>query len=234
MAPHEALGPSVPAGEFHEAATGRIAIHSARSRPGRWILLWPISLGNSIITKVSGNDIEDNLSHSVMIQREWSRKEPSSFPLWRQKERDDVSERKRTIERTIKTSAGSNTTPGRVSHRGNVTPASSGRVDGPAACTARRGPDGVRGVVDFCDPAKIYDIPGLPTGDIPSRRQPAGRETGDSPSQHVTGLRLFEKCKALIPNHLSAANGSRYLRKKAVDNDRLLCSLRGSNPRHPD
>ena len=25
-------------------------------------------------------------------------------------------------------------TPGRVSHRGNVTPASSGRVDGPAAC----------------------------------------------------------------------------------------------------
>ena len=34
---------------------------------------------------------------------------------------------------------------GRVSHRGNVTPASPGRVDGPAACTARRGPDGVRG-----------------------------------------------------------------------------------------
>ena len=59
--------------------------------------------------------------------------------------------------------------PGRVSHRGNVTPASPGRVDGPAACTARRGPDGVRGVVDFCYPAKIYDSPGLPTGDIPSR-----------------------------------------------------------------
>ena len=58
--------------------------------------------------------------------------------------------------------AGSNA--GRVSHRGNVTPASSGRVDGPAACTARRGPDGVRGVVDFCDPAKIHDSPGLPTG----------------------------------------------------------------------
>ena len=54
--------------------------------------------------------------------------------------------------------------PGRVSHRGNVTPASSGRVDGPAACRARRGPDGVRGVVDFCDPAKIHDSPGLPTG----------------------------------------------------------------------
>ena len=31
--------------------------------------------------------------------------------------------------------------PGRVPHRGNVTPASSGRVDGPAACRARRGPD---------------------------------------------------------------------------------------------
>ena len=65
--------------------------------------------------------------------------------------------------------------PGRVSHRGNVTPASSGRVDGPAACRARRGPDGVRGVVDLCDPAKIYDIPGLPTGDIPSRKRTAVR-----------------------------------------------------------
>ena len=59
--------------------------------------------------------------------------------------------------------------PGRVSRRGNVTPASSGRVDGPAACTTRRGPDGVRGVVDFCEPAKIHNIPGLPTGDITSR-----------------------------------------------------------------
>ncbi len=65
--------------------------------------------------------------------------------------------------------------PGRVSHRGNVTPASSGRVDGPAACGARRGPDGVRGVVDFCEPAKIYDSPGLPTGDIPSRKLTAVR-----------------------------------------------------------
>ena len=64
--------------------------------------------------------------------------------------------------------------PGRVSRRGNVTPASSGRVDGPAACTARRGPDGVRGVMDFCEPAKIHDIPGLPTGDITSRQRPAG------------------------------------------------------------
>ena len=63
--------------------------------------------------------------------------------------------------------------PGRVSRRGNVTPASSGRVDGPAACTARRGPDGVRGVVDFCNSAKIDDIPGLPTGDIPSRKRTA-------------------------------------------------------------
>ena len=76
--------------------------------------------------------------------------------------------------------------PGRVSRRGNVTPASSGRVDGPAACAARRGPDGVRGVVDFCEPAKIHDSPGLPTGDIPSRRQPAGRETGNIPSRMRT------------------------------------------------
>ena len=74
-------------------------------------------------------------------------------------------------------------TPGRVSHRGNVTPASSGRVDGPAACTARRGPDGVRGVEDFCEPAKISDIPGLPTGDIPSRKRPADRKTCDIPSR---------------------------------------------------
>ena len=89
LAPHAVLGPIVPAGEFHEAAAGRIAIHSARSRPGRWILLWPISLWNGIITKVSGNDIKDNLSHSVMIQKAWSRKEPISLPLCRQK-RDDV------------------------------------------------------------------------------------------------------------------------------------------------
>ena len=61
------------------------------------------------------------------------------------------------------------TKPESVSRRGNVTPASSGRVDGPAACAARRGPDGVRGAVDFCEPAKIHDSPGLPTGDIPSR-----------------------------------------------------------------
>ena len=73
--------------------------------------------------------------------------------------------------------------PGRVSHRGNVTPASSGRVDGPAACAARRGPDGVRGVVGFCEPAKIYDIPGLPTGDIPSRSRTACRKTVDIISQ---------------------------------------------------
>ena len=33
--------------------------------------------------------------------------------------------------------------PGRVSHRGNVTPDPSGWVAGPAACKARRGPDGV-------------------------------------------------------------------------------------------
>ena len=64
---------------------------------------------------------------------------------------------------------------GRVSHRGNVSPATPGRVDGPAACEARRGPDGVRGVVDFCDPAKILDLPGRPPGDIPSRELPADR-----------------------------------------------------------
>ena len=86
MAPHAAQGPIVPAGEFHEAATGRIAIHSARSRPGRWILLWPISLWNGIITKVSGKDIKAFLFHSVMIHREWSSKEPISFPLVRQNE----------------------------------------------------------------------------------------------------------------------------------------------------
>ena len=83
---HAALEPFVPDDEFLEATTSRIAIHSARSRPGMWILLWPISLGNGIITKVSGNDIEDNLSHSVMIQREWSRKELISLPLVRQNE----------------------------------------------------------------------------------------------------------------------------------------------------
>ena len=79
LAPHAVQWPTVPAGEFHEATTGRIAIHSARSRPGKWILRLPISLWNGIITKVSGNDIEDNLSLSVMIQREWSRKELISF-----------------------------------------------------------------------------------------------------------------------------------------------------------
>ena len=36
-----------------------------------------------------------------MIQREWSSKEPISFPLWRQKERGDVSERKNYGKRTI-------------------------------------------------------------------------------------------------------------------------------------
>ena len=56
---------------------------------------------------MSGHDITAFLSHSIMIHGEWSSKELLSFPLWRQKERDDVSERKRTIERTIKTSAGS-------------------------------------------------------------------------------------------------------------------------------
>ena len=98
------------------------------------------------VDEESGNDIMDILSHSVMIQREWSRKEPISFPLWRQKERDYMSEKKRTVERVMNDTYRPKAKLGRVSHRGNVTPASSGRVDGPAACTARRGPDGVRGV----------------------------------------------------------------------------------------
>ena len=51
------------------------------------------------VVEESGNDIMDILSHSVMIQREWSRKEPISLPLWRQKERGDVSEKERTMER---------------------------------------------------------------------------------------------------------------------------------------
>ena len=99
--------------------------------------------------------------------------------------------------------AGSNA--GRVSHRGNVTPASSGRVDGPAACKARRGPDGVRVVVDFCEPAKIHDIPGLPTGDIPSREQPAGRKTGDIPSREQPAGRKTSD----IPSRGRAADGER-------------------------
>ena len=45
------------------------------------------------VDEESGDDIKDILSHSVMIQREWSSKELLSFPLWRQKERDGVSER---------------------------------------------------------------------------------------------------------------------------------------------
>ena len=69
---------------------------------------------------------------------------------------------------------------GRVSHRGNVSPATPGRVDGPAACGARRGPDGVRGVVDFCEHAKIHDSPGLPTGDTLSGELSADRKTGDT------------------------------------------------------
>ena len=105
-----------------------------------------------------------------MIQREWSRKELISFPLCRQKDRDYVSERKKTMAKDLcMISRRPEALPERVSRRGNVTPASSGRVDGPAACAARRGPDGVRGVVDFCEPAKILDSPGLPTGDIPSQ-----------------------------------------------------------------
>ena len=64
--------------------------------------------------------------------------------------------------------------PGRASHRGNVTSASPGRVAGPAACTARRGPDGVRGGSWIF--AKNHDIPGLPTGGIPSRWQRMDRE----------------------------------------------------------
>ena len=47
------------------------------------------------VDEESGDDIKDNLFHSVMIHREWSSKEPISFPLWRQKERDYVSEKEK-------------------------------------------------------------------------------------------------------------------------------------------
>ena len=40
------------------------------------------------VDEESGDDIKAFLSHSVMIQREWSSKELLSFPLWRQKEKD--------------------------------------------------------------------------------------------------------------------------------------------------
>ena len=62
------------------------------------------------VDEESGNDIKDILSHSIMIQREWSRKEPISLPLCQQKERDDGSEKNRTVERAINKiiSAGSN------------------------------------------------------------------------------------------------------------------------------
>ena len=83
---------------------------------------------------------------------------------------------------------------GRVPPRGNVTPASSGRVDGPAACTQGVGPDGVRGVGDFCEPAKITDSPGLPTGDIPSRKQPTNEIRASSRKRTTPGLAADVHC----------------------------------------
>ena len=59
------------------------------------------SVGEMSVDEGSGNDIKDILFHSVMIQREWSRKELISLPLWRQKERDYVSEKKRTVVREL-------------------------------------------------------------------------------------------------------------------------------------
>ena len=158
------------------------------------------------VVEESGNDIKDILSHSVMIQREWSRKELISFPLWRQKERDYVSEKKRTVERVMNDTYRPKAMPGRMPHRENVTPASSGRVDGPAACRARRGPDGVRGVGDFCEPAKIHDSPGLPTGDIPSRKRTAVRTSMlEHIVFHLSPLRLLKPGKRRDRQIMSAS-----------------------------
>ena len=62
MVSHATPGPIAPDGEFHEAITGWNAVHSARFRPGRWILRWPISLRLGTITRESGNNIKDILS----------------------------------------------------------------------------------------------------------------------------------------------------------------------------
>ena len=55
----------------------------------------------------SGDDIKDILSHSVMIQREWSRKEPISLPLVRQNqccrmEREEISRKSSLLEREFR------------------------------------------------------------------------------------------------------------------------------------
>ena len=77
--------------------------------------------------------------------------------------------------------------PGRVPHRGNVTPASSGRVDGPAACRARlgkawpgRGPGGRRFLRARKNP-----------------RQPRTSH-GRHPFTQADGRRFFENCKGLL------------------------------------
>ena len=83
--------------------------------------------------------------------------------------------RKRPISFSLKIIRRPGVLSGSVSRRGNVTPASSGRVAGPAACTARRGPDGVRGAGDFCDPAKISNPPEFPRATtLPASGRPAG------------------------------------------------------------
>ena len=38
------------------------------------------------VDEENGNNIKDILTHSVMIQKEWSRKEPISLPLFQRNE----------------------------------------------------------------------------------------------------------------------------------------------------
>ena len=116
-----------------------------------------------------------------MIQREWSRKELLSFPLWRQKERDDVSEKERTMERVMNNTYRPEAMPGRMPHRGNVTPASSGRVDGPAACRARLGKAwtgrGPGGSWIFASLQKSTTSPDFPRAtSLPASKRPAEKQ----------------------------------------------------------
>ena len=109
-----------------------------------------------IICVMSGSERRRYVSHSVMIHSEWLSKGPISFPLKREPRRECCREGCRTVGMCPPPHQGGWTVP-RLAEQGS----------------ARRGADGVRGIVDFCDPAKINDIPGLPTGDIPSRKRPA-------------------------------------------------------------
>ena len=146
-----------------------------------------------------------------MIQREWSRKEPISFPLWRQKERGDVSERKNYGKRTINEimlagcNAGKGVAPWECDPR--LTRAG-GRSRGlQSKAWTGRGPGG-RGFLRTCknprQPRTSHGRHHFPlatgrreAGDITSRWQPAGRETGDITSQQTAkGLRTeTEHCE---------------------------------------